>query len=68
MKFQLSVSGWYKETLGQNFHQYFNVEKIDHCSMMKIIETVPWFNYFIYWANTHLPGVVKPCPFTGVSN
>jgi hypothetical protein len=68
MKFQLNITGWYKENLGRNFHQFFNVEKIDYCDLMKTIDSIPWFKFFMNWADAHLPGIIKPCPFTGVSN
>jgi hypothetical protein len=68
MEFKLNITGWYKEKIAQNYRQIFNVERIDYCSMIKTADSLPWFKYFIDWAKAFLPGLVKDCPYSGVSN
>jgi hypothetical protein len=66
MKSQVNITGWFKEKTAQNFRQLYNIENIDYCGSLKTINLMPWFSYFIDWAKTFLPGLIKDCPITGV--
>jgi hypothetical protein len=67
-EFQVNITGWHKEKIEQNYRQLFNIENIDYCATMKTVDLMPWFKYFVEFAKEFLPGLVKDCPITGVSN
>jgi hypothetical protein len=64
----VNVTIWYKEKNAQSYRQLYNIEKIDYCRMIKAAYAIPWFSDLVDWVKTFLPGLVKDCPITGVSN
>jgi hypothetical protein len=66
-KLKVNVTSWHREKTARNYRQIAKVENIDYCSMIKSINMIPWFNFFIMFAEESLPGLVQECPVRGVN-
>jgi hypothetical protein len=57
----------YKVPAGIYFRQIIKLEKIDACGVIANCETFPGFKDLLHYANMTLPGLIKQCPYKGVS-
>lgn len=63
----MNITELYKKPADRNFRQVMKVDRIEICGLLKNALKIPMFKEILDYAKAIFPGLVKNCPYKGVS-